>query len=223
MTNAKTKTPTNPYLDGRREWSERYGSYIQQAATWRLVACSSMAVTALAVGGLVYQAQSVKFVPYVVQVDKLGAMLPVAPADRAAKADARIVRAQLANLISNLRSVYLDAAAEQNAVKAGYALLDQQSAAYKVVNENMAANDPFKRAQRESVTVEVQSVLPLGGETWRVEWIETVRSRDGTVTSSRPWQAAITTKITPPTSEAGVLTNPLGIFVTGLSWSPRTQ
>ena len=52
MTNAKTKTPTNPYLDGRREWSERYGSYIQQAATWRLVACSSMAVTALAVGGL---------------------------------------------------------------------------------------------------------------------------------------------------------------------------
>lgn len=26
---------TNPYLDGREEWLERYGSYISRAAQWR--------------------------------------------------------------------------------------------------------------------------------------------------------------------------------------------
>ena len=28
----------NPYLDGRQEWLERYGSYISRAAQWRMVA-----------------------------------------------------------------------------------------------------------------------------------------------------------------------------------------
>ena len=28
----------NPYLDARREWNERYGSYIAQARNWRFAA-----------------------------------------------------------------------------------------------------------------------------------------------------------------------------------------
>ena len=28
----------NPYLNGREEWLERYGSYISRAAQWRMVA-----------------------------------------------------------------------------------------------------------------------------------------------------------------------------------------
>lgn len=217
------KAPESPHLAARREWNERYGGYIQRAATWRAMAFGSLAVAGIAVAGLAYQASSVKFVPYVVEVDKLSATLPVGPADRAAKGDTRIIRAQLAGFVDNLRSVYLDAAAEQNAVKAGYALLDPNMPAFKVVNEYMAANDPFKRAQRESVSVEIRSVLPVGGDVWRVEWEETVRGRDGDVISQQNWQASITTELRPPTTEVGVLTNPIGIYVTGISWSPRTQ
>lgn len=222
MSSAADK-PVNPYLDARREWNERYGSEVKQAATWRLVAIGSLIVAGVAVTGLAVSASQNKMVPYVVEVDKLHATLPIGPADRAAKGDSRIIRAQLAGLISDLRSVYLDAAAEQTAIRRAYAMLAQNGTAYQVVNEQMSKNDPFKRAQLESVTIEVQSVLPLGGETWRVEWIETVRDRSGVVTSSQPWQAAVTTSINPPTSEAGVLANPLGIYVTALSWSPRAQ
>ena len=28
----------NPYLNGREEWLERYGSYISRAAQWRMAA-----------------------------------------------------------------------------------------------------------------------------------------------------------------------------------------
>jgi len=44
----------NPYLDGRREWNERYGSYIKQASAWRLVAILTTIVSLFAVGGVVY-------------------------------------------------------------------------------------------------------------------------------------------------------------------------
>lgn len=224
MSNPKATTaPTNPYLEGRREWSERYGSHIQQATTWRAVALASLAVAGASVAGLVYSINQVKMVPYVVEVDKLHATLPIGPADRAAKADPRIIRAQLAGWVENIRSVYLDAAAEQRAVRAAYALLDSKAPAYQVVGEHMRDHDPFKRAQMESVSVDVQTVLPVGGDTWRVEWVETVRARDGTVSAKQNWQAVITTAISPPTDEAGVLTNPMGVFVTGVSWSARAN
>src|SRR5690606_15360419 len=101
-----------------------------------------------------------KTVPYVVQVDKLGTVLPVARADQAARADSTVIRATLASWIANTRTVYVDAAAEQRNILAAYALIDQNSPAFQVVNEHMRDNDPFRRAQRESVSVEVESVLP---------------------------------------------------------------
>jgi type IV secretory pathway TrbF-like protein len=42
------------YLAARAEWNERYGSYIQQARSWRLVALLSMSVSVIAVAGVVY-------------------------------------------------------------------------------------------------------------------------------------------------------------------------
>ena len=39
----------NPYLDARREWNERYGSYINQAKNWRLTSLISMLISLVAV------------------------------------------------------------------------------------------------------------------------------------------------------------------------------
>jgi type IV secretory pathway TrbF-like protein len=218
---AAEAAPQNPYLAARREWNERYGDHIKSAQSWRLAAMGSIGIALISVGGLAYSASQSKFVPYVVEVDKLNATLPIGPADRAGKADARIVRSQLASWIANTRSVYLDAGAEQRIIREAYALIDQASPAFQTVNEFMRANDPFERAKTETVSVEVQTVLPLGGDTWRVEWMETTRGRDGAVITRKPWQAVITTAVNPPTDERAVLTNPLGIFVTALSWSER--
>jgi type IV secretion system protein VirB5 len=214
-------TDENPYLSARREWTERYADHIRTAHGWRLVAVGAMATALAAVVGLGVVASQAKTVPYIVQVDKLGTVLPVARADQAARADTPIIRAQLAHWVTNIRSVYLDAAAEQRNVLAAYALLDQNAPAFQVVNEHMKTNDPFKRAQRESVSVEVQSVLPVGGDTWRVEWRETIRGRDGQVARQEQWSGVITTKINPPTDEATILVNPLGIYINAVSWSPR--
>ncbi len=218
---AKKVTDENPYLSGRREWSERYADHIKTANAWRVTAILSMATALVAVVGLGVVSSQAKQIPYIVQVDKLGTVLPVARADQAARADSTIIRSTLANWISNTRTVYADAAAEQRNIYAAYSLLDQNTPAFQVVNDHMRDNDPFKRAQRETVSVEVQSVLPVGGDTWRVEWRETIRGRDGQIARQEQWSGVVTTKISPPTDEATILVNPLGIYINAVSWSPR--
>ena len=63
---------SNPYLNGREEWLERYGSYISRAAQWRMVAFFCLILTGISITGNVMQANQVKTVPYIIEVDKLG-------------------------------------------------------------------------------------------------------------------------------------------------------
>ena len=217
---ARDERTENPYLAARREWNERYGSYIKQRDAWRRAAVVSWGITALAVASLGWVAAQNRIVPYIVAVDRLGTPTAVGPAEAAAP-DARIVRAELGAWIGAVRGVSPDAAAERAGLTKAYALLDQRSSAFATVNDYMRANNPFERARRETVAVEVASVLPLAGDTWRVEWREVVRGRDGAVASIRQWQAAITIAITPPRDERTVLLNPIGIYINALDWSER--
>ena len=77
------------YLTARREWNERYGSYISQRDSWRLVALAAMGVAAIAVAGNVWQSSQSHVVPFVVEVNHLGDALPIKRADVAAPANPR--------------------------------------------------------------------------------------------------------------------------------------
>src|SRR5689334_17511665 len=119
--------PSNPhsavYLAARREWNERYGDYIAQARSWRLVAFGMLGVTALSIAGNVWQATQSHVVPYVVAMDRLGDALAISRADIAAPADPRLIRAQLARWVSNVRSVYVDVPAEKRLITEAYAMV----------------------------------------------------------------------------------------------------
>jgi type IV secretory pathway TrbF-like protein len=217
--------PDNPhsavYLAARREWNERYGSYIVQASAWRLTALASLGVAFVAVVGIAWIGAQNRIVPYVVQTDKLGDAIAVRRADVSAPADPRLVRAQLARWVTDVRSVYVDVAAEKHIVTEAYAMVDRNAAAGPTLNDWFSRNDPFKRAQDDTVGVAVQSVLPLSGNTWRVEWQEETRTRQGGLESSQQWQATITININPPTDDATILVNPTGLYVESFDWSER--
>ena len=217
--------PDNPhsavYLAARREWNERYGSYIAQASAWRLTALASLGVAFVAVVGIAWIGAQNRIVPYVVQTDKLGDAIAVRRADVAAPVDSRLIRAQLARWVSDVRSVYVDVAAEKHIVTEAYAMVDRNAAAGQTLNDWFSRNDPFKRARDDTVGVAVQSVLPLSGNTWRVEWQEDTRTRQGGLESSQQWQATITISINPPTDDATILVNPTGLYVESFDWSQR--
>lgn len=229
MLKARTSARLDPdsphsavYLAGRREWNERYGSYIARERWWRLTAISALGVAAMAVGGIVWQAGQSRIVPYVVQTDKLGDAVAVHRADLATPADARLIRAQLARWIVDTRSVYTDAAAERSLVMEAFAMVNGQGTAAPQLKDWFARNDPFTRARDVDVEIAVESVQPISGNTWRVEWREDTTSRTaGGRNTAQEWQATVTVSVNPPTSEAAIIANPIGLFIDTYFWSQR--
>jgi type IV secretory pathway TrbF-like protein len=120
-----------------------------------------------------------------------------------------------------VRSVYVDAGAQRVLLKEAYATVNRRAAAYTALNDHFRANNPFERAKAESVAVEVHSVLPLTEATWRVEWKEEQRGRDGNLLGSQAMQATVSVIVSPPTDDRAALLNPLGIFVDTFHWSAR--
>jgi type IV secretion system protein VirB5 len=209
------------YIAARAEWNERYGSYIAQAHAWRLTALASLAVALVAVGGVVWIGAQNRVVPYIVQTDRLGDAIAISRADVAAPADTRLIRAQLARWIADVRTVYLDVAAERNVIREAYAMVNRNGPASRQINAWFQQHDPFQRAQDSTVGIAVDSVLPLSGNTWRVEWHENEQGRDGSAVGPTNWQATITISVNPPTDDATILANPTGLYVDGFSWSRR--
>ena len=77
---AKTPQAETPYQRAAQVWDERIGSARVQARNWRLMAMGCLALSAGLSAALAWQSTRSSVVPYVVEVDNLGAAQAVAPA-----------------------------------------------------------------------------------------------------------------------------------------------
>ena len=59
--------------------------------------------------------------------------------------------------------------------------------------------------------------LPVSSDSYRVEWVETVRSHAGVMLDSHSYEATVTIQVNPPTADAVLLRNPGGVYITALS------
>jgi type IV secretory pathway TrbF-like protein len=207
----------NPYLSARREWNERYGDYIARARSWRWAAFAALAVSLVLAIGVVWQAAQSKVVPYVVEVDKLGDAVAVARADRAASADVRVIKAQLAAWIVDVRSVSSDPLAQKSALSRSYARTAATATIF--LNDYYRQHSPF--SQPRTVAVNVDAVLPVSKQTYQLQWSEESRDLQGRDLATTHWLASVTVAFDPPTDERGILSNPLGLYITGISWTQR--
>lgn len=218
----------NPYLAARRTWNDRNAANAASRQMWQLMGILAMMVALASVGGTIYIGSQSKFVPYVVQVDKLGQQAAVAPAERAAPVDPRVVHASVAAWVADVRTVTPDVALQRKAVFHVYSMLAPNDPATAKTNEWLNGNadsSPFKRAAKETVSIEIDTALQQTADTWQVDWIETMRDRQG-VLKGKPqrWRALVTVytvSTTPDTTEQQIRDNPLGVHVRDFVWSKQ--
>lgn len=218
----------NPYLAARRTWNDQSAANVANRQMWQLLGILALMIALAGVGGMIYIGSQSKFVPYVVEVDKLGQAVAVAPAQRAGAADPRVVHATVASFISDIRMVSPDIALQRKAVFRAYSMLSSNDPATAKANEWLNGSEdssPFKRAEKETVSIEIASVIPQTPETWQVDWVETTRDRQGVVKGQPVRMRALVTvyivATTPQTTEEQVRNNPLGIYVRDFSWSKQ--
>lgn len=226
----------NPYLAARRTWNDQVAANIASRQMFQLLAVLAMLIALAAVGGMAYIGSQSRFVPYVVEVDKARQPSAIGPAEKAAPTDWRIVRAAVGGWISDVRMVTPDIALQRKAIFRVYAMLAPNDAATAKTNEwlnGSPESNPFKRAEKETVDIELTSVIPQTADTWQVEWLETIRDRQGAIKAVRNssgqgesnpqrWRALVTVYVAPPSpaaTEDGVRNNPLGIHIRSFSWT----
>jgi type IV secretion system protein VirB5 len=215
----KPQTGSNPYLAARREWDERYGDLISRARNWRLAAFLALAIAVIETGGLIALSMRSKVVPFVVAVDNLDRVVASGTADRVSVADDRLKRAALVQWVSDWRTVTADGVAQRKAIDRVYSMIGRGTPAQVQVSEYYRNDPPYKRAQTQMVSVDVKAVYASGDKTWELEWVEVARGITGDVQSEQRWKGSFTVAVNPPTDERLARVNPLGLFVTNLSWS----
>ena len=224
----KPGTQENPYLNARRSWNEHVGSVVSSRQAWQIIGILSLLIALASVGGVIYIGSQSKFVPYVIEVDKLGQAVAVQPAQTAEPANERVIHAYVAAFINDARQVTPDIALQRAAIFRVYAMLSGNDPATLEMNQFLNGNpelNPFKRAEKETVAVQIESVMRQTPESWQVDWVETVRDRQGTM-KMPPFhmRALLTVYLVPPTpatTEEQIRKNPMGIYIKDFRWSKQ--
>ncbi len=211
-----TPQPVTPYQAVAQVWDERLGASRVQARNWRLMAFGCLGLALLMAAGLVWRSSQSLVTPYVVEVDSTGQVRTVGEAASAYQpADAQIAH-HLARFIGQVRALPIDpVVVRQNWLQAYQYTTDRGAA---TLNEYARSNDPSARVGKESVTVEVTSVVRASEDSFQMRWDER-RYVNGAAAGLERWTAVLSVVLQPPRTEEKLRSNPLGIYVNGLSWS----
>lgn len=213
---AKTPEPTTPYQKAAQAWDERMGSARLQARNWRLMALGCLATTAVFGLALVWQSTQGTIVPYVVEVDRLGAAQTVAPATANYRPTDPQIAFHLARFIENVRQVPADPIVlRENWLRAYDFTTDRGAVA---LNDFARVNDPFARVGEDQIAAEISSVIRASDSSFRVAWTER-RYVNGQLAGTERWTSILSVVVQPPRDAERLRKNPLGVFVHAINWS----
>ena len=211
-----TPEPVTPYQKAAQVWDERIGSARVQARNWRLMAMGCLALSAGLSAALAWQSTRSSVVPYVVEVDNLGAAQAVAPATADYRPTVPQIAFHLARFVEHVRQVPADPIVlRQNWLRAYDFATDRGAVA---LNDHARVNDPFAQVGDTQISIEVSSVIRASDTSFRVAWIER-RYENGQLATTERWTAILTVVIQPPRDAERLRANPLGVYVHAINWS----
>jgi type IV secretory pathway TrbF-like protein len=192
------------------------------AKNWRRMAFLGWFVAVLAVIGVIYIGSQSKFVPMVIEVDKLGRTIAVrALTGEDASADPnRIIYAEMFELIENLRTVTTDRAANDSRITKGFARLTGAGAEY--VRTELRKAPPNTVGATKTVQIIVTTALKLKGKSWQLEWEEHSFGLNGEDIGVEVWRATVQYDLVPRSDEESIRKNPMGLLIPEINWQRVT-
>tara|TARA_Y100001001_G_scaffold44558_1_gene39636 strand:+ start:199 stop:903 length:705 start_codon:yes stop_codon:yes gene_type:complete len=213
---AESPQPATPYQSAAQVWDERIGSARVQAKNWRLMAFGCLVLALLMAGGLLWRSAQSIVTPYVVEVDQAGQVRAVGEAATPYRPNDAQTAHHIARFIMLVRSLSTDPIVVRQNWLAAYDYTTDKGAA--VLNDYARTHDPFARIGKESVTVQITSVVRASDSSFNVRWTER-RYVNGADEGLERWTAVVSIVLQTPRTEDRLRKNPLGIYINGLSWS----
>ena len=166
----ETPEPVTPYQKAAQAWDDRIGSARVQAHNWRLVAVGRLGLSLLLAAGLLWVGRTGAVVPYIVEVDSRGGARAIGPAAETYTPSDAHIAFHLSRFVDHVRALSIDpVVVRQNWLKA-YDFVTNVAAV--TLNEYAREIDPFSRVGRQTVAVEVTSVVRASDTSFQVRWQE---------------------------------------------------
>ncbi len=214
-------TADTPYRKAQREWDERMGSSLVQAKNWRLATFAVLLLVALpSILGMVYLGAQPKAVPHIVEVNTDGSSVyrgAVGASWKEFKPGDASIRYHLGRFVNNTRMVSSDKAVIKRNWLDAYNLVTPKAA--NTLNAYAEKNEPFQRADRERVSVDILSMVPISGESWQIDWKESRWGNHGDAQGESWWRGIFRVVMHKPESEEQLAANPVGLYIDEFHWS----
>jgi len=213
------RVPENPYEAAKGVWNERYRNFLIAKRNWQILALAALISNAVQAGGMAWLASRSEVVPYIVRVDDVGRSVVLGPAEATTVTDSRIIAWQIQDYVERVRQVTADRTAQKNILEAAYRTT--RGTAITFLNEHFRVESPFAVMERRTVSAQVESLLQVSSSTWQADWREIQHSIDGQAIGDEHWTGQFTVEVDPPHTVDEIIHNPLGFYVTHISWSRR--
>lgn len=217
--------PLSPYHAARWARDRHVAELENRIRFLRALVFLLAAVGGISVHGTVTLARQSRIVPYLVEVDRLGVPMAYGRVEDMPAPDERALRGEIARFVGAIRTVHTDPVAQNAMIDRGYAYTRGAARTYVDAHFSAAKNNPHVLGREIIRLVEVRSVRRVAGsrDTWEVQWEEYEVAVRGGGAVVRPWRGTLRTAVVPPEDEAQLLANPLGVYMTDLSWGPLNE
>lgn len=217
----------NPILAGRGAFAGAFGDLAKGKRNWQLMAFGLLGLFGIVLVAFVRMAAETRITPYVVEVDRLGRAVAFGPAERTARTgepDPRIVEATLSLFIRNVRAVSSDGVVQRELLYRAYANTAARARQFLDAWFAQPEHDPRLLGQRFTRSIEVEAILPVpGSAVWRAQWTEREQPVFVGAVREAAWEGYLTVRVRRPATASVVEENPLGIYVTDLTWTEVTK
>ena len=194
----------NFIFNSKNAYNARISELFSKYRFLQLISIISLLICVISIAGVIHIGSQSKFVPYIVEVNKLGETVVVA-------------------FIKTLRTVSVDPALQRNFIFETYHSLQRGDPAINKANVfyKDKATNPFELGKKINREVEIVSLLEMTPNTYQLDWKEKTYDKSGVLLYIKGYRALVTVYLIPTAVESieDLIKNPLGIYIKDYSIS----